>query len=322
MTARFVKKLALCAVVIVQFLAVPTVLAQSLGTSKLVKVNDKVYAFIGELTQRSPQNLGNNMTNGFIIGDHEVVVVDTGGSRAGAQAIVEAVKSVTNKPITWAINTGGQDHRWLGNDYFRTVVGAKIISADATKRDMLARTYQQMEMARTNVGEKFSGTKPDYPDTTFDKQYKLPIAGVEIELINTGGAHTPGDILVWLPKDKIVFAGDVVFADRLLGIQPRLGLKWIAALEYLRDVLKPQTVIPGHGSVSTLAKPMADSLGYLLMLRDGAKSAIANGAFEPAEVADKLDQSKFSYLLNYDDRRFRHENAYRMAEEVFAAEQK
>lgn len=58
------------------------------------------------------------------------------------------------------------------------------------------------------------------------------------------------------------------------------------------------------------------------MLRNGAKKAIADGAFEPAEVADKLDQSQFSYLLNYDDRRFRHENAYRMAEEVFAAEAK
>lgn len=322
MTSGFLKKLALCALVIVQFWVVSIVQAQSLGTSKLVKVNDKVYAFVGELTQRSPQNLGNNMTNGFIIGDHEVVVVDTGGSRAGAQAIAEAVKSVTNKPITWAINSGGQDHRWLGNDYFRTVVGARIISADATKRDMVARTYQQMEMARTNVGEQFIGTKADYPDTTFDKQHKLQIAGVDIELINTGGAHTPGDILVWLPQEKIVFSGDVVFADRLLGIQPRMAMKWIAALEYLRDVVKPQTVIPGHGPVSTLAKPMADSLGYLLMLRDDAKSAITNGAFEPAEVADKLDQSKFSYLLNFDDRRFRHENAYRMAEEVFATEQK
>jgi glyoxylase-like metal-dependent hydrolase (beta-lactamase superfamily II) len=296
--------------------------AQEPAVSKLIKVTDKVYALVGDLGQRSPKNLGNNMTNGFIIGDSEVIVVDTGGSRAGAMAIVAAVKSVTNKPITWAINTGGQDHRWLGNDYFHTVVGAKIISAEATKRDMLARTYQQMEMARSNVGERFEGTKPDYPDTTFDKRHTLPFAGLEIELINTGGAHTPGDILVWLPKEKILFAGDAVFADRLLGIQPKLGLKWIAVLEHIRDEIKPQKVIPGHGAVASLDKAMADSLGYLVMLRDGARKAIAAGAFEPAEVADKLDQSKFSYLLNYDDRRFRHENAYRMAEEVFATEQK
>jgi glyoxylase-like metal-dependent hydrolase (beta-lactamase superfamily II) len=296
--------------------------AQEPAVSKLIKVTDKVYALVGDLGQRSPKNLGNNMTNGFIIGDSEVIVVDTGGSRAGAMAIVAAVKGVTNKPITWAINTGGQDHRWLGNDYFHTVVGAKIISAEATKRDMLARTYQQMEMARSNVGERFESTKPDYPDTTFDKRHTLPFAGLEIELINTGGAHTPGDILVWLPKEKILFAGDAVFANRLLGIQPKLGLKWIAVLEHIRDEIKPQTVIPGHGAVASLDKAMADSLGYLVMLRDGARRAIAAGAFEPVEVADKLDQSKFSYLLNYDDRRFRHENAYRMAEEVFATEQK
>ena len=317
MRQRFLAAILLCLLTIL-----PASHADELVIPKLVKVNDRVYALVGDLNQRSPQNLGNNMTHGFIIGDSEVVVVDTGGSRAGAQAIVDAVKKVTRKPITWAVNTGGQDHRWLGNDYFHTVVGAKIISGEATKRDMVARTFQQVEVARGLIGERFTGTKPDYPDTTFDKRHTLSIAGIEIELINTGGAHTPGDILVWLPKEKIVFAGDVVFADRLLGIQSGMGMKWISALERLRDEVKPQTVIPGHGAVATLDKSLADSLAYLLMLRNGAKKAIADGAFEPAEVADKLDQSQFSYLLNYEDRRFRHENAYRMAEEMFAAEAK
>lgn len=300
----------------------PTAHAGDDDIFKVVKVNEQVYALVGELGQRSPQNLGNNMTSGFIIADEGVVVVDTGGSEAGAEVISKAVRRVTDKPILWAINTGGQDHRWLGNDYFQTVFRAKVIASEAGKKDMLARTFQQVDMAQRNIGERFEGTRPAYPDVTFAERHKLAIRDVDIELIYTGGAHTPGDILVWLPKDRIVFTGDAVFSDRLLGIQPGLGLKWISALERLRDDIKPQTVVPGHGNVSTLDKPLADSLGYLLMLRDGTKKAIADGAFDPVEVSEKLDQSQFSYLLNYNDSRFRSENAIRMAEEVFAADKK
>ena len=289
---------------------------------KTIRVSERVYALVGELGQRSEHNLGNNMTAGFIIADDGVVVVDTGGSRAGAKVIVEAVQRVTTKPILWAINTGGQDHRWLGNDYFHRVVGARIIASEAGKRDMQARTFAQMDMTQRNIGVRFDGTRADYPDVTFADRTPLPMHGVNIQLVYTGGAHTPGDILVWLPDEKTVFAGDAVFADRLLGIQPGLGLKWIAALHRLRDDLRPTTVIPGHGNVSTLAKAMADSLDYLLMLRNNAKLAFANGAFDPVEASEHIDQSQFSYLLNYDDRRFRSENAIRMAEEVFATDKK
>jgi glyoxylase-like metal-dependent hydrolase (beta-lactamase superfamily II) len=291
------------------------------GAFKTVKVTDRVYALVGELGQRSPSNLGNNMTAGFIIGDDGVVVIDTSGSRAGAEVMVKAIRAVTDKPIRWAVNTGGQDHRWLGNDYFRFVQGAKIVAAEEGLQDQQARSFQQMDMARRNIGEAgFAGTKEAYADTTFKGRQRLDVQGVQVELFYTGGAHTRGDLWVWLPQERIVFAGDSVFAERLLGIQPGLGFKWIAALERLRDELKPVTVIPGHGNVTTLDKALKDSLGYLLMLRDGSRQLIADGAFDPVEVADKLDQSVFAYLANYEDKRFRGQNAMRMAEEVFAAQ--
>lgn len=291
------------------------------GAFKTVKVNQRVYALVGELGQRSPSNLGNNMTAGFIIGDDGVVVIDTSGSRAGAEVMVKAIRAVTDKPIRWAINTGGQDHRWLGNDYFRTVQSARIIAAEEGLKDQQARSFQQMDMARRNIGEAgFAGTKEAYADTTFKARHSLEVKGVQVELIYTGGAHTRGDLWVWLPRERIVFAGDSVFAERLLGIQPGLGFKWIAALERLRDELKPVTVIPGHGNVTTLDKALKDSLGYLQMLREGSQRLIAEGAFDPVEVAEKLDQSAFAYLANYEDKRFRGQNAMRMAEEVFATQ--
>lgn len=284
---------------------------------KTVRVNDQVYALVGKLTQRSPGNLGNNMTGGFIVSSDGVVLIDAGGSKAGAQAIEQAVRAVTPQPIRWVVNTGGQDHRWMGNDHFQRVVGAKVIATEAGKKDMQARSFQQVEMARSNLGEAFAGTVASYPDETFAKRMTLPAKGIEIELIATGGAHTSGDLIVWLPQQRLAFTGDVVFAERLLGIQPGLGLRWIEALKFLRDELKPVTVVPGHGSPTTLARAMRDSLGYLEYLRDGALKAFKAGAFDPVEAAAAIDQSPFADLVNYDDARFRSNNAIRMAEEVF-----
>lgn len=284
---------------------------------KTVKVTDRVYALEGELTQRSRENLGNNMTSGFIIADDGVVVIDSGGSAEGAKFIAGAIHAVTDKPIRWVINTGGQDHRWFGNDYFQRIVGAKVIGSEPGLLDMRARGLQQFEAAKHNMAERFVGTALAYPDITFSKRHKLDVTSVDIELIESGGAHTKADLLVWLPKEKLVFSGDVVFADRLLGIMPGMGLPWIAALTYLRNELRPVTVIPGHGAVANLDKAMKDSLGYLTLLRDGAALAFKNGAFDPVEAAQVIDQSPYAYLANYNDARFRSNNAIRMAEEVF-----
>ena len=155
---------------------------------------------------------------------------------------------------------------------------------------------------------------------TFSERYVLPVQGVAIELLYSGGEHTPADLFVWLPNEEIVFVGDVVFAERLLGIQPNIELKWIAVLERMRDDIRPKVAIPGHGAPTTLDSALKDSLAYLVMLRDGTKMAIKNSAFDPFEVSQALDQSTFSYLENYQDARFSSNNAMRMAEKIFDRE--
>lgn len=281
-----------------------------------VPVGDNVYALVGDLGQRSPKNLGHNMTSGFIVTAQGVVVIDTGASLLGAQAIHAAVRKITDKPVIYAINTGGQDHRWLGNDYFKGQ-GAKLVAAEATIADMRTRGPEQIAMAERFLEGKFAGTKPVYPDVTFKDRSVLPVKGERIELIYTGGAHTPGDILVWLPERSIVFAGDTVFVQRLLGVIPGSTLRWIKSLEYLRDTLKPKVVVPGHGHVTDLKESLRDSYDYLVFLRDTVSKRFADGAFHPAEASQEIDQSRFAYLVNYDDLGFRSRNAFAVAEEIF-----
>jgi len=286
-----------------------------------VQVAKNVYALVGELGQRSPVNLGHNMTSGFIVTAEGVVVIDTGGSLANAQAIHAAIRQVTTKSVIYAVNTGGQDHRWLGNDYFRRQ-GARIVAAEAAERDMRERGLNQAEAARSLLKEKFDGTRLVYPDTTFSDRYTLPITSEKIELLYTGGAHTIGDVLVWLPERSIVFAGDTVFVDRLLGIMPGSMQRWTRSLEFLRDELKPRVVVPGHGRVTDLDKTLRDSYDYLMFLRGTVARRFAEGAFDPVEASQNLDQSRFAYLQNYDDLAFRSRNALAVAEEIFQLQPK
>ena len=281
-----------------------------------VKVADGVYALAGDLGQRSPENLGHNITSGFIVTGTGVVVIDTGGSLANAQAIHAAIRKVTDKPVTYAVNSGGQDHRWFGNDYFQRQ-GAKLIASEAAARDMHERGAAQAVTMQLLLQEKFAGTRLVYPDITFHDRYTLPVAGERIELIYTGGAHTPGDILVWMPQRSIVFAGDTVVVQRLLGVIPGSALRWIKSLEYLRDELKPKTVVPGHGRVTDVAESFRDTYDYLVFLREATRKRFADGAFDPIEASQGLDQSRFKYLENYDDLSFRSRNAQAVAEEVF-----
>ena len=287
---------------------------------KTIKVSDDVYALVGDLTQRSQKNLGHNMTSGFIITKNAVVVVDAGGSIADAKAINDAIKKITNKPIKYVINTGGQDHRWIGNSYFKKIKDINIIASKACEKDMIKRKDFQFSMAKKYLKDKFEDTKPTYPNITFEKNYLLPIKDKKIKLLFTGGGHTKGDIFVIVEDEGIVFTGDIIFSQRLLGVQENGGLRWIKTLEYLRDVIKPKIVIPGHGDVTNLKTALHDSYGYLMMLKNGAEKGFDDGAFDPVEAVHGLDQSKFSYLKNYDMKTFRLTNATRMAEEILDAQ--
>lgn len=94
-------------------------------------ISDNVYALIGPLGQRSQQNDGLNANYGFIVTPEGVVLIDAGASRLGAIKLDEAIRAVTDKPVRWVINTGSQDHRWLGNAYFAGK-GAEIIALERT----------------------------------------------------------------------------------------------------------------------------------------------------------------------------------------------
>lgn len=276
------------------------------------QLSDNVFALIGPITNRDPVNLGNNANFGVVVTDDGVVLIDAGATQRGAQMLHDAVRSITDQPVRYLINTGGQDHRWLGNAYFKSL-GARVIASEDAVADQRARLGDQLRRLEGLVGpEGLEGTGPAYADETFTGQKTLDVGGVRIEIHHPGHAHTPGDSFVWLPQQRILFSGDIVYVDRLLSIGPQSAHRsWIAAFEALA-AKAPDVVVPGHGRVADLEKARRETYDYLVFLREAVSGLIDDG--RGMEDLGSIDQSAFAHLDNYESLKGR--NAQRVFEEV------
>lgn len=259
-----------------------------------------VYAFIGEKVGRTYSNEGLNANIGLVVTPTGALLIDSGASFQGARQIHEAVRKVTSQPVKWVINTGGQDHRWLGNGYF-IAQGAEVIAHADAKVDMQNRGNDHLQGLRNELKEKLDGTVPTLPTRYLPgNDETLQLGGLTVEVKHRGGAHTPGDVLVWLPQKQVLFSGDVVYTDRLLGVIPvsHTG-RWLDSFAVI-EALKPQRIVPGHGDVSDLARAQRDTQDYLRALRAHMKKAVEDGTDISAAIK-AFDAQPYLRLLNAAD---------------------
>ena len=276
---------------------------------ELQPVTDNVYAIVGELGNRSPDNLGNNATFGLVVTDDGVVLIDSGGTHAGARQIDSLIQSVTDKPVVRVINTGGQDHRWLGNGYFKAQ-GAQIIASEAAVDDQKARTRDQLILLGNLVGEDaVRQTEPVYADTTFVERFEFELGGKVFELHHAGQAHTPGDSYVWLPQQQVMFSGDIVYVERMLGVGSQSNSRsWLKVFETMA-AHNPGHLVPGHGHATDLARATRDTYDYLVYLRESVADFMESGG--DMSAIGKVNQARFDYLRNFE------QIAGRNAQQVF-----
>lgn len=273
---------------------------QSWADGKLERhqVTEDVYAIVGELGNRTADNLGNNATFGFVVTSEGVVVIDSGGTFQGARNIDLLIKEVTDKPVITVINTGGQDHRWLGNGYFK-MQAAQIIASEKAVIDQKKRSQDQLILLASLLGEEnIKNTDTVYADKTFLENFEFELGGVIFQVHHSGQAHTPGDSFVWLPQKKVMFTGDIVYVERMLGVGIQSSSRsWVNVFQTMA-AYKPLHLIPGHGKPTNLARATKDTYDYLLFLRKSVSDFIEIGG----DITDigSVDQSKFRYLENYE----------------------
>ncbi len=276
----------------------------------VVPVAEGVYALVGDLSQRSAENLGNNATFGVVVTSGGVVLIDAGAGWKAAAEIDAVIDTITDQPVRFVINSGGQDHRWIGNSYWQAQ-GATVIASEDAVADHKDRGSLEMTGLNALVGaEGLEGTAPSYANVTFDSAYTLSLGGIDLEITHAGQAHTPGDSFIWMPSTGVVFGGDIVYVERIVGIgdQSHSGT-WIEVFEAMA-ALAPKVVVPGHGNPVPLATATADTYDYLVNLRTQMGVYIDDGG----DIIDSVnvDQAAFSYLQNFEGL------AKRNAQQVFS----
>ena len=263
----------------------------------VTQVSDHVYAAIGATEAPTRENLGHNNNLSFIVTSAGVVVVNGGDNAYLAAALHAAIRRITTAPVIAVFNENGQGHAFLGNAYWADQ-GVPIFA----HRDALAEVEAHGEVAlqqmRERMGELAAGTRVVVPQPLGDFE-RLVYGNTVIEVYRFGAAHSPGDISLWLPQERIVIAGDIAFHERLLGIFPDSDVfGWIESFDELA-ALEPKVVIPGHGSPTDIETVRHYTQGYLRYLQEQIEIVLDEGG--DLNDAYAIDQSAYSHLDTFEE---------------------
>jgi len=266
---------------------------------KSVDLGGGVHALIGSTGPRLYENFGLNANYGVIDTPDGAILIDSGASTAAAKLLEAEARRLTGKPVRWVVNTGSQDHRWLGNAYF-VAQGAEIVALERTTRTQQRLGKGQLEALNPVLKEQMAETqvvtaRPGLPGDVA----RLKLGGRTIELRYFADAHFPGDAVVWLPHEAILFSGDHIYVDRILGILPESDAgAWLSAFKQT-VALQPKAIVPGHGQVCDIARAQRDTGDYLAFVVDRTKKFADDMAGVDTAVAALGDAPAFSHLLNF-----------------------
>jgi len=249
--------------------------------SSLEELAPGVYAF----TAQGDPNVG------AVVGRDSVLCVDARATPTAAREWLDALREVTDKPVEWLVLTHYHAVRVLGALAF----DARHVVAHAGTRDWVhERGEQDWESEYRRFPRLFrdAGSIPGltYPDVSFADALVLDLCGREVHLRWLGGGHTQGDAVVWLPEERVLFAGDLVEARAAPYMGDALVAKWQAGTLDLIASLGAEALVPGRGPAllgAEVGRGIAETREYLRTIWTTVRGAHARGASlrEAAEEA-------------------------------------
>lgn len=221
------------------------------------------------------RNLGGYANIGFVVGRDAVAVIDSGGSAAQGQALRQAIRDVTDLPIAYVVITHSHPDHMLGTAAFDadkpTVIGHANLPAA-----MGARGPFYLDYLKRVLGDLAAGTRLVAPNETVREELTIDLGERRLRLTAHPTAHTDNDLTVFDEASATLWAGDLVFMERLPVVDGSLK-GWLAVLETLRGI-DAVRVVPGHGPPSAPWPGALDAQQrYLESLLHETRSFIAKG---------------------------------------------
>jgi len=274
-----------------------------------IKVGEVTHCFFGHSEVMDEHNNGDISNSCFVNMGTSYLVIDSGSTYSYAHQAYEQIKKIKNLPISYVVNTHVHDDHWLGNSYY-TTLGAKIIGSSKFQ----ALPLEEMTRMQKRVSkEAYLKTEQTHPTIFVEdkKTLNFETQKVYIKSVNHK-AHTNSDLYVYIPSQKIVFTGDLVFNDRLPSIRDG-DLKGL--LETLDEIkaLNAKYLVGGHGNLVT---PDAVDMTYSYI--QGVIEEITPLVEDGVDISDVIDQvtmDNFKHIHLYDEMHRKNvETAYRILE--------
>jgi glyoxylase-like metal-dependent hydrolase (beta-lactamase superfamily II) len=238
--------------------------------------------------------------SGVIVGPDGVVVVDAQATPAMAADVMARIATVTDRKVTQIVLSHYHAVRVLGASGYPEA--RTIIASDVTRELIVERGQQDMDSEIGRFPRLFRGREGipglTWPTHTLHRRMTLWLGELEAQIIHIGRAHTMGDTVVWLPKDKVLFAGDTVE----FGATPYCGdahfADWPATLAAIRE-LGPEKLVPGRGRAlvtrDDVAQGLADTEAFTSALFARVRQGVARGWGLGDIYRDTMDHMRPTY---------------------------
>jgi len=271
--------------------------AAKIPAVKPVKVNDRVYALLGPMALPNAKNQGYMVNSTLIIGDTGAILIDTGFTDEIGHHLAKAIAKITKKPVTTVINTHHHGDHSFGNAAFP---GAKVISSEMCRKLLIEGEADWKQLIESAVGRKFPNTRAVPATEVYARESSTDVVidGVKMTFWVPAGAHTLGDMTIFLPDDSVMIGGDIIVNQTTPNFRDASVKLWIAALEELSKV-PAKTFIPGHGPLMKQADVVAMH-ARMAKLYAGIEAGYKAGLTD-SEIRKKLDLSEWKPLHHYEE---------------------
>lgn len=199
--------------------------------------------------------------SGVIVGDDCVMVIDAQATPILAQTVIEKIKSVTDKPVSHVVLSHYHAVRVLGAQAYNA---QQIIMSDSARDYVVERGQQDWDSELGRFPRLFQGHEQipglTWPTTTFSKSMSIYLGNREVQLHKIGRGHTAGDIVIYVPDAKVMFAGDLVEYKSACYCGDAHFTDWPTTLDSLSR-FEMAAILPGRG----------DALADKAMITDGIR---------------------------------------------------
>ena len=260
------------------------------------KVADNVWCFFGALDKPTKENAGFMSNNCYVKSSEGYVVIDTGPSYQFAKQAYTEMKKIADLPVKYVIDTHGHDDHWLGNSFYKEEFNATIIGPESINSD-----YKEGDKTRMyNILPKnaIEGTHIIKLDKVIKEPETLKVGNIEFQITPLKfKAHTVDDLFIYMPKEKVLFSGDLVMNGRITSNRDGSVMGQIKALDMMSK-LDWKVLVAGHGYI-TGKNAMDESKLYFKLLKERILKAIEDGV-DATEINDVVKLEEFKDKAMYD----------------------